>query len=469
MAMTSTHAVGTDGARTHGAGRATGVRDAGPVETFALSAVFVAIIFIYAALGRDVFSNSLVQGQNDDLISALLPFLRVAICAAGVVIVMARAGMDWIFARIPWLFLPFVLVASASVVWSVDAKTTLRNAAGLAALWIALPIVVNRIGLRRAVAIIVHVVALVLIVSLMLALFVPDIGRHTGMEIMQQSHAGRWRGMLGHKNSLGAWAALGSVFLFTHTRQLGGPKLYWWLARAAALSCLVGAESATGIVVMCVLWMIWLGLQILRRAPLMLAIAINIVLAAVMTVGGFALNDLLFDVLGRNAGLTGRPIIWAIAEHFYWMRPWLGSGLGTLGGPEFLEYILNSIGQAIPGPENGYFVLLLETGIIGTACFLLAILAALMAGFGWLRYVDADDRSAIEFMLMILLAALVTGIAESRAFIYYGTDTIVTYCALLSLLALPKAPRAVQRAQMRLASSFLPPTPVDVPGRGTFK
>lgn len=433
---------------------------AGPIESRLLSLIFLGMIVIYAALGRDVFSNSLVQGQNDDLVSTVLPYLRLLICGVALLVLVARVGVGWMAVRVPWLFLPYLGIALASVFWSLDPKVTIRNVAGLIALWLTVPLVVNRIGLQRAIRIILHVMAVTLILSVIVALLVPEIGRHTGLEVMQQSHIGRWRGIFGHKNSLGAWAALGSVFLFT---QAGGTgvvgRLYWWSARLAALTCLAKAESVTAIVVAGVLLAVWLAFRIAQRVSPALAMVLNLMLAVLVGIVILGFSDLIFELLGRSAGLTGRPIIWAMAEHFFWLRPWLGSGFGTLGGPEFLEYILISVGQAIPGPESGYLVLLLETGIVGTACFLLAVIAAFRIGLSWLGQVDPADRRALEFAMMVVAGALVTGFAESRSFIYYGTDTIVFYCAFLSLLALPKASVAIRRFRPALAGDAPPSEP----------
>jgi hypothetical protein len=238
--------------------------------------LFFLISIAYAALGHEVilnkadcpvcFSHDALPNVSDyDPIGHFLPYARVFICGLAIVTSWLTCGARSAAARAPLLFLPFVVLALASSAWSDAPKQVFRDAATLTALWLALPWVIHRLGAAAAVRLSLHLIAAVVVASCLLAIAVPAIGRHTGAELVQAVHAGRWRGLFGHKNGLGAWAAYGSVFLFTHSRLAGGPRLYWRFAAICALACLIFSGSSTGLIMAVSLWHAWAYLQIARR------------------------------------------------------------------------------------------------------------------------------------------------------------------------------------------------------------
>ena len=434
-------------------GSATPTHAASQLERWLLTGVLFLIVITYAGLGRDVFFNKL-EGASGDIISATLPYQRVAACGFALLIVAAIGERHAVSRAIPVVFLPYVMWAAASAMWSTDTMTTIRNAGGLVAMAVALPVLLNRIGIEQATRVVVSVTAFVLVASFALAVFVPEIGRHSGLEMVQSSHVGRWRGIFSHKNGLGAWAAIGSVILFTHGRYGFRSPVMRGLAWMSALACLVMSQSVTALGTAGFMGASWVTLGVMRRtspaAGFVFAVLIGLgCTAAILTVG-----DQLFELVGRDSTFTGRSLIWAVAFHFIDKQPLLGFGFTTFGGPEFLALLADTFGQALPGPESAYLLILLETGIIGLALFMIPFLVAARSGFVRLGQASQDERPCIELMLMILLGTLVPAVAEAGTFVLFGPAAIVNYIALFSLLQPFRA-----RSRVREPLAFFRPVP----------
>ena len=422
-----------------------------------LVAMFLLIYIAYGALGRDVFYNHMnsATAALDDPIGRVLPYIRVSACILSFMVITMSAGLTWTISKIPLMFMPFCVLALASSAWSDEPKQTISNALMVTAMWLALPPIIHRIGLAQAMRSSLILISVVVIISAALAILVPSIGTHTGTEIVQAVHAGRWRGIFSHKNGLGPWAAYGSIFLFTHSRFCGGWAIYWWVARACALMCLFFSGSATSLALMAFIFGTWCGFMLLRRQRL------SIVMSAAFFIGILGIfvfvffQDSVFGLLQRDSNLTGRTEIWSIANGFIEQRPWFGSGYQTLGGPEFLNQLLLFFLQPIPGPESGYYCLLMELGIFGMVFLFVPFWASIKNGMEWLKYVKLEDRAGIEFFLIMQLATLVLAISESNALVSTGFDGVIAFTGMFALLTTPKSPDKSLKGEFRLAK-FLP-------------
>jgi O-antigen ligase len=426
--------------------------DSRSLEHHLLAVVLILIYASYAALGRDIFFNHLYMNNAnlDDPIGKVLNYIRVFACVLAVTLVASRTSFSWAFNKVPLLFSPFIAMALISPLWALEPLDVLRNSLVLTAIWIGLPMLIHRLGLAQTTKISLYIIAWVLIISCFLAIFLPSIGVHDGREVMQSSHTGRWRGIFAHKNGLGPWAAFGSVLLFTHSKFAGGSTLFWWVARASALACLIFSGSATAILMAVFLLGLYLGFLILRHTSAAF-VTIAGLIAALAFGGAFGLfGDKIFELLERDSTLTGRSTIWDMAVNYFWVHPYFGNGYQTLGGPVFQAALLNAFAQDLRGPESGYLSLLLDLGIIGFTLYFVPLVLAVRTGFEWLNHVDAQDRSSIEFMLMITFATLMVGITDSQPFLCTGFDGVISFSALFSLMTMPKSPAAMKRTIARL-------------------
>ena len=96
-------------------------------------------------------------------------------------------------------------------------------------------------------------IAVACILSFLLALLVPHMA-DSGLEAVQNSHAGEWRGVFGTR----IFSARGRLWVLccvSPTSIGGGLRIYWWCAGFCALLCLIFSNSVTSQVVFGSRWM----------------------------------------------------------------------------------------------------------------------------------------------------------------------------------------------------------------------
>jgi len=261
---------------------------------------------------------------------------------------------------------------------------------------------------------------------------------------------GRWRGIFSHKNGLGLWAIHGSIFLYTHAWMQGRWKIYFYVAWVCSIFCLIFSGSATAIIAGVLIWGFWLVLRATRYVSSnLLVIACSLAVATLLLSTYFFLDD-IFALLGRDSTFTGRTGIWESALKFIADKPVLGHGYLTLGGQEFWNS-LKFIAGDVRTPENGFLAILLDLGFLGLILFFVPFLICLWNGLHWLNYVEPADRYAIEFMILVLVTALVTALSDSNIFLAGGFDGVECFAAFFALMTLPKAPAAVVRDRIKIA------------------
>lgn len=438
----------------------TPVLDMNAIERPLLIAMLTASYIALAALGRDVFFNSVATGasQIDDPIGAHLHKIRFVVGVAVIGTVCMTSSVSWAFQKVPVIFAPFVAWALLSISWAdpENRGPVFYNAVILTVIWLSFPMLIHRIGLQTAVGVSLRVTAWVCIISFLLAVFLPSIGVHQAADAVQNVHAGRWRGIFAHKNGLGPWAAFGSVLLFTHSWMAGGgSRLFWWFARFSAVCCLFFCGSATAILMAGVLIALNLFFAGLKKLPPVLVVLGSIFALAFAAAFYFGASGVIFDALGRDSSFTGRDKVWALAIDTIAQSPWLGHGYYTSGGVEFLQLVERTFSQDLHGPESGYLCLLLDLGVFGFLAFFIPCYFALRNGFEWLNRVGPGDRAGIEYMMMILIASLLQAIGETAPLLATGFDGVNSFGPFFALMTIPKSPVAVERSEQRLAKSWI--------------
>jgi O-antigen ligase len=447
------------------------IADSASRERKILTVLFFLIYIVFGALGHDIVFNKsdcAVCFSHDarpnisayDPIGHFLPYARVFVCALVIAVVWLRHGARSVAVRTPLLLAPFVVLALASCAWAASPREVFRDSASLFALWLALPPVIARLGPVSTARLSLHLIAAVVIASCLFAIAFPTVGRHSGDEVVQAVHAGLWRGIFGHKNGLGAWAAYGSVFLFTHSWMAGGPRFYWWLARGCALACLAFSGSSTGLIMAAALCCAWSWFQTSRRIGFRLASLLFLLPTLVLAEGAWYFHDDVLQSIGRDATFSGRTILWGfIIDHFAQSSLFVqlfGSGYQSAGGWQFAMMLENRFGQPMT-PEDSYLGLLLGLGIVGCLGFFVPYFASIRNGFRWLKHVSPERRGALELFIATLLVALVASFTEATALQPMAYDGILGFGSLFALLVTPRAPARVSGRSFRLAGDRSPP------------
>ena len=265
----------------------------------------------------------------------------------------------------PVLILPCLAVASAG--WSPDPALTLRRAfafGGTALFGLSLA---SAYQYRDCAVLICKALIAAMVLSMAAVLFDPRYGMHQLYDAVQAVHAGSWRGIFAHRNTLGLWSGATLAFLVVVGRDALG-LINWAVGIAAAMACLFYSGSSAGIVIAALVLVGHLTLISIVRQPPSLrwpAFFVSIALAFSIAIFWDDLTRVVLELLGRQSDLSGRTLIWyyIIQAAQTFERPF---GLGYFVGTLLLDQRLSSIGEIkFVNAHNGYIEAFVYFGIAG--------------------------------------------------------------------------------------------------------
>jgi exopolysaccharide production protein ExoQ len=261
-------------------------------------------------------------------------------------------------------------VAAASFLWAAEPAVALRRALALLltfgfALWLAI-----RFAPGPLMRLIVAALLVGSLASIAAGMLVPEIGKH-----VEDSHAGLWRGVFGHKNVMGrimSFAVVAGLLLLTTTR---GSRLQALtvVVLAAVLVVTSGSASASATTLLALMTLPvckWLSRT---RLPLQVFVPVTMGAGVLLGLTIMALAEPLLALLGRDITLSGRIRLWELALDEGLRRPLLGAGFRTFwleSGPGGTVMTLVSWGDGnIGNGHNAYLDLWLELGLIGLLAY----------------------------------------------------------------------------------------------------
>lgn len=312
-------------------------------------------------------------------------YLFLIICG---LIVLARRRIDWgallAQSRILWIFYAFLLL---SVVWSefpfIAFKRWFKEFGNLVMIWIILTEPAPVAAIR---AVFIRCAFVLIPVSVLFIKYYPEFGRYTHRWTYETIYCG----VTTNKNSLGVLAMIAGLFSLWQIvetyknsgveAKLGRLLHKAWPELLVFLMCLwllnlAGSATAFSCFILCAIiylasYRAWfcknlknLGLCVFLISSFLLTFSVS---------PGF--RTVVADVLGRDATLTGRTVIWEEVLKLN-TNPLIGSGFAstwlTPRGYKLAQEL------KIPHAHNGYLETYLNSGWIGV-CLLFAVL--LIAG-----------------------------------------------------------------------------------------
>lgn len=247
--------------------------------------------------------------------------------------------------------------------------------------------------------------------------------------------AGRFRGLMVHRNDLAQVATIAAFVLITCKGHLG-PALRGLALLGAVL--LIGlAGSVQGILLMSGGIAIYFGLRSARhlRHP-MLAVTTLFALA----LGGiawwsFGSLDEFLRLFGRDSTFTGRDRIWRLALYLLERMPWQGYGFGAFSSQLISPTLLGSfeLGTLFGTTHNSYLEAFLDFGWIGGGLFT----AAVLAGSSTILFPLRRGTHQLHALApMILLTCLVGGLTATEKLFapQFGWFSFMLACTLASHL-----------------------------------
>ena len=357
------------------------------------------------------------------------------------------AGGLFVLAFRPWAVIrgliaqPFLiallLVAAASLVWSVAPDQTLRRVIAITLTTLSGVALGARWRWSTLTEILATGFAIIAILSLLLGALMPSIGRMTAL------FPGAWRGVFAEKNGFGGLMAF--AFLLFAGAALLKPRraLLWWPMAGLALALLLLSTSKTSLVSL-MLGVAALGFVLLvRRGGVIAVMASYLAVIAVVGLGaGVVLApEALLAILGKDATFTGRTRIWAAIARLIDERPWLGYGYGAVWtdasgwGP--LAKIVKQAGFTPQHAHNSWLEQWLGMGLIGLWAWILTYLTTLGRT---LVAIFRHPGALVAFPFLVVYTVM--SLTESIAFTFNDLRWVM-FVALSVQLARPRGEEPV--------------------------
>jgi O-antigen ligase len=429
--------------------------------------VWTLIVLMIVPEGFDY--RMLVAGQTPESGGLLSRSLWLGLLTSGAILVIWRAALAQLLLRhLNTFLIAFVLLALASIAWSVEPMLTLRRDIRLLTIvLVCLAFAMLGWHERRLQSVVRPLLTLMLVASIVFGVVAPSLAIHqeTSPELL-----GAWRGVTNHKNSLGALA--GVTFLFW---------LHGWLARevpawravlggALAVACMYLSRSATGSIatVFAAAFLV-----LLTQWPRALQPYFKYAIALVITtIAFYALavlrlipgQDVLLAPLTTLTGLdstfTGRTAIWGIVNEHIALHPLLGTGYGaywTGPNPQSPSYeFIARMGGFYPGSaHNGYLEVTNDLGWVGLLCLLGYMTAHLRQA---LRAM-AINKAQAALYLTLFMHQVIANLSESHWLsvlsIHFVLMTLVT-AALARLLLNHRLQMNFALLQQRASAMYAP-------------
>ena len=380
--------------------------------------IIKAALVVIAVFGNSSFNAQVFPGGDES------PFPQVIILAAWLVVALAGVFRRTIFdvyslsVGLLWA-LAFYSFAMVSVLWSHDPLDDSAKALAIAITGFTAFRLTKLMPLDEIIEPMIFGLLTLCVSSIVLALFAPGIGLD-----MEYHHAGQWRGVFVNKQILGIASAL--LMFFSAYRLIGSRnlyhRLYHGLAATVALVCVVASGSRGGgalaaVAVLCV----YLSARsasftrILAFAPFAMCLIAGMLIIYMAVTGNPAIE--IFD---QEIDFTDRTLIWQHALAYFKDAPWFGYGLnGFWTLKEVKDLFLQRHGWFLDNFHDGYIGIIVETGVIGFALF---VVSYLLYGLRLLADIRRDGALDRDVAFGLVFTSLLFFIDFTETFFLRSTN-----------------------------------------------
>lgn len=412
----------------------------------AIAALLVAWIFI----SNEALIPLLLKGTEERMTAADEAILRYLLLpgialAFGLALLSPRRTAD-LLVRNP--FVPLLTVwVWLSVFWSVDPALSARRALAFTTYTLLAVHLVMRFSAPRLIFWLCAVFMTQLSMSVVFAVAVPSLA--------WMAEAGQLRGIFVHKNSLGAYLLWSAATLAATWPDRVIPRWAAVMGMLLVLSLVLPTQSATA-----------LGLIVVLAALLVLVMVIRLPahLAAILLFLGLSLATLLaavvilypqivLQLLGRDATLTGRAQLWAFVDHLIAQRPVLGYGYKAMFAQPWVDHwVVDALGWDAPHAHNGYREIILDLGFVGLFLVLPILLGTLIVAVR--RLIARPDTPSL-FAFLVITGYLLRNLTESDLLHHTNLVWVMVVIASYHMLGLPRPEADGDEAARRGAGALL--------------
>jgi O-antigen ligase len=313
----------------------------------------------------------------------------------------------------PIFLLPVLAIISAS--WSPDPSLTLRHAfALLGTVFFGLSLA-STYDFKSSLQLLIRVLVIAMVLSAFWALVFPQSGVHQASDVVEPIHAGKWRGIFAHKNSLGAIAGFTLALLALYGRCVFNTILLRFGAITITFMCLLFADSGNGFAVAFVVIVTGFLISVIAKAPPNIRLLLVLNCLAVLVFLSFFASDLealALKALGKDPDLTGRTEYWGYILSFMdanWVL-----GYGYLSGFLSIEATIESItGFNFVSTHSGFLDVLVSFGIVGVVTAGGYLLWLLRNAVSLILWGPAELGALTVFPLSAIVFIIQTNLVES--------------------------------------------------------
>ncbi|MEM7327781.1 MAG: O-antigen ligase family protein [Pseudomonadota bacterium] len=319
--------------------------------------VVILLIFSEGLLPRLLSNEDSVDG------SPVLRFLWLPVYALAFTGFLLQArDIGRVCLRLPFL-MALLAVCALSFLWSIDPALTMRRSFAILMTTVAGLYLGTRYNWQTLLRALAMTWLIVGVISFAIAFLMPSFGR------MQDVHVGAWQGLYFEKNQLGGHMARAAIFAgFLALMDQKYRRLWMGLLLLSIALVLLSTSKSSLLGLLVGLGILALGAWMKQgiRVGLLTIWLGGVSLVAVVAIFWLAPN-LIFQLLGRDATLTGRTDIWFVLADYIQQKPVLGYGYGAFWAPgsEPGNWVREILQWDAPTAHNGWLEVAIALGFVG--------------------------------------------------------------------------------------------------------
>ncbi len=305
-------------------------------------------------------------------------------------------------------FTPLIILCvmwmGLSFIWSELPAVTFRRSIALMMGTILGFVIAARYDWGQLVQRIAFVFVLLAIITLLMGLLQPSKG------IMQDIHAGAWRGPWVEKNYLGGNMAKGLAAAMCAYAMRPDRWWFWIPGGILCFALVILSTSKTALMAALLAIILFLAIRVFRRFPIL---RIPVMYFSVMGVTIFSLAILVFPeeafgLIGKDPTLTGRTDIWVLLIESIKEKLTLGYGYGAYWqeelGPSFA--VRNALEWGVPTAHNGWMEIALSGGLVIVVLFAIHYVVTMLFAINRLGRGGIESYWAIIWMFMFFFFSM---------------------------------------------------------------
>lgn len=360
----------------------------------------------------------------------LLWLLMYVVATTGLIV---SSGLNWVTWMVRYRLALTLLLTGAifSTAWSIDPALTIERVVhlvgtSLIAIYIGFKLPLTHLLKTTAVTL-----GLIMLASAAAATWLPALGQqdYEGVQV--------WAGVMASKNTLGFWASISVLMLFSLTFWHASARtraLYVALGLVSAL-CLYKSVSATSFLslISAAAVMAYVHLAFSLRMGLIATVITGVMVSIMIGMAFYHIDTA--ELIGRSGDLTGRAEVWAQTWQLIMDKPLSGFGYGTIWYPTeasvWIQQSLTDFTWVVFHAHNGLLQIASELGLPLTL-LMVVLLVQQMVEILYCHFRRQQPGNVL--VLGFMVALLVSNYSEARLLIHRELYWILFIALPISML-----------------------------------